>query len=157
MTEILFLLAVVFIGYVYLGTGKNQALAASPPDKPVKPEPSPLPVKATIAPVAVKPAKAPAKKPETAASPKPKAAATSSSKPVPVPKTADKRGLKDPKTGEVATRYSNYRFTKHWIKEALVAEGFLDKVYKNDELTTDIETHIKRALTQLEAMKKYQA
>jgi hypothetical protein len=64
-------------------------------------------------------------------------------------------GLKDPKTGEVATTYSNYRFTKRWIKEALVTEKFLDKVYKNDELNANIETQIKSAIIKLEGMKKY--
>jgi len=49
----------------------------------------------------------------------------------------------------------NYRFTKRWIKEALVAEGLLDKVYKNDELNADIGEKIKSAVLKLEAIDKY--
>ena len=66
-----------------------------------------------------------------------------------------KRGLKNPNTGEVATTYSNYRFTKRWIKEALVAEGLLDKVYKNDELNAELEANIKRAVLKLESIDIY--
>jgi hypothetical protein len=154
MTEILFILAVVFIGYVYLGTSKNQPLAASPAEslaeKPL------VSVKNAKASVVVQPAKAPAKKPIAAASPKPKAVNNPKPKSAPVIKTTDKKGLKDPKTGEVVSAYSNYRFTKRWIKDALVFEGFLDKVYKNDELNADIEANIKSALVKLEALKKYQ-
>ncbi|MGZ8223663.1 MAG: hypothetical protein ACXW0H_00925, partial [Methylobacter sp.] len=63
--------------------------------------------------------------------------------------------IKDPKTGEVATAYNNYRFTKRWIKEALVAEGLLEKVYKNNELDAATEAKIKEAIQKLEAMDKY--
>lgn len=66
-------------------------------------------------------------------------------------------GLRDPKTGEVSNAYTNYRFTKRWIKEALVTEGLLPKVYKNNELDADAEASIKAALTKLEAMDKYRA
>jgi uncharacterized membrane protein len=65
-------------------------------------------------------------------------------------------GLKDPKTGEVATAYGNYRFTKRWIKEALVSEKLVDKVYKNDELNASVEAKIKAGIVKLEGMKKYQ-
>jgi len=65
-------------------------------------------------------------------------------------------GLKDPKTGEVATAYGNYRFTKRWIKEALVSEKLVDKVYKNDELNASVDAKIKAGIIKLEGMKKYQ-
>jgi hypothetical protein len=68
---------------------------------------------------------------------------------------AHKKGLKDPKTGDIATAYSNYMFTKRWIKEALVAEGLLEKVYKNNELNAEIEAAIKAAIAKLEAMNQY--
>jgi hypothetical protein len=107
-----------------------------------------------------------------AAAPKPTPVATPKPKPVAAPKpavaTAPKpavsvaapeaikgTGLKDPKTGEIATTYSNYRFTKRWIKEALVAEKLVDKVYKNDELNAGVEAKIKAGLAKLEGMKKY--
>lgn len=79
----------------------------------------------------------------------------------PAPKTtkitATKTGLKNPETGEIATSYANYRFTKRWIKEALVAEGLLEKVYKTTELTPEIEIAIKEAISRLETLKNYQA
>jgi hypothetical protein len=69
----------------------------------------------------------------------------------------NKKGLRDPKTGEVATSYNNYRFTKRWIKDALVSEGLLEKVYKNNELDAATEVAIKEALVKLEGMDKYRA
>ena len=75
--------------------------------------------------------------------------------PVAEPETIKGSGLKDPKTSEVATTYSNYRFTKRWIKEALVAEGLVEKVYKNDELNPAVEAKIKAGIIKLEGMKKY--
>ncbi|MGZ4989926.1 MAG: hypothetical protein ACXWFG_13560 [Methylobacter sp.] len=99
--------------------------------------------KATAKPVATKAAKATTTKP--AAAKKAVAAATPSA------------GLKDPKTGEVTTAYSNYRFTKRWIKDALVAEGLLEKVYTANELNSDTDAKIKEAIGKLEAMDKYKA
>jgi hypothetical protein len=65
-------------------------------------------------------------------------------------------GLKNPETGEVATNYTNYRFMKRWIKEALVSENLLEKIYKNNELTPEVEVKIKEAILQLESMLHYQ-
>jgi hypothetical protein len=77
----------------------------------------------------------------------------------PVTKTAKiaaiKSGLKNPDTGEIAMSYANYRFMKRWIKEALVSEGLLEKVYKNNELNSEVEVKIKDALTQLESNDSY--
>jgi outer membrane biosynthesis protein TonB len=119
-----------------------------------------------------------APKPTPKVAPKPTAAPIEvASKPVPTPKAASKpvaatkpapvvaaavetvkgTGLKDPKTGEVATNYSNYRFTKRWIKEALVTENLVDKVYKNDELNAGVEAKIRAGIAKLESMKEYQA
>jgi len=66
-------------------------------------------------------------------------------------------GLKDPKTGEIATTYSNYRFTKRWIKDALVAEGLLEKVYSANELNAETDAKIKEAIAKLESMDQYKA
>lgn len=77
----------------------------------------------------------------------------------PVAKTAKpatkKTGLKNPETGEIVSSYANYRFMKRWIKEALVAEGLLEKVYKNNELNAEIEVEIKVAITNLESLERY--
>jgi hypothetical protein len=40
----------------------------------------------------------------------------------------------DASTGEEARVAGNYRMVKRWIKEALVEEGLLGKIYKNNEL-----------------------
>lgn len=70
--------------------------------------------------------------------------------------SSTKTGLKNPETGEIATSYANYRFMKRWIKEALVAEGLLEKIYKNNELNTEIELKIKEAVASLEGLERYQ-
>jgi cell pole-organizing protein PopZ len=69
--------------------------------------------------------------------------------------TAAKPGLKNPKTGEVVLVYNNYRFAKRWVKEALVTEGLLDKIYKNNELNANVESKIKTAIAKLETIDKY--
>ena len=167
MTELLMVLAVIFVAYLYFGHQKEPQSSTSSPHPSLKPEKS-MPVaanKRAAVQALAKTEKTPAKK-TAAASIKPaKAGTASKAKPVASQsaKTAEtkpkpgKPGLKDPKTGEIATSYSNYRFTKRWIKEALVAEGLLDKIYKNDELTADIETNIKSAMVKLESIKKYRA
>ena len=73
-----------------------------------------------------------------------------------VVKPTVKKGLKNPVTGEIATSYANYRFAKRWIKEALVTEGLVEKVYKNNELDADIEALIKAALVKLDGLAGYQ-
>ncbi len=70
-------------------------------------------------------------------------------------KVVSKKGLKNPISGEVVSSYANYRVMKRWIKEALVSEGLLDKIYKNNELTPDVETKIKNAIAQLEQHDAY--
>ena len=78
-------------------------------------------------------------------------------KPIAAAKSASKKtGLKNPQTGEIATSYANYRFMKRWIKEALVAEGLIEKVYKNNELNDEVEVKIKEALALLEGIERYQ-
>lgn len=65
--------------------------------------------------------------------------------------------LRDPKTGEAAKVTNNYRGLKRWLKEALVAEGLLEKVYSNSELNDDTNAKIKVALEAIKAMSKYHA
>jgi hypothetical protein len=75
--------------------------------------------------------------------------------PVPIKQTTQKKALKNPMTGDIANTYTNYRFTKRWIKEALVTEGLLEKVYKNNELNAEIEATIKIAIAKLETIEQY--
>jgi len=164
MTELLLILAVIFAAYILFGQQKEPQITTNSPANPVMPDkPAPVAaIKPATAPAISRTEKTPAKKPvatstKAATASKPKTAASPKAKPALVPQMVERKGLKDPKTGEIAASYSNYRFTKRWIKEALVAEGLLDKVYKNDELNTEIETKIKNAIVKLEAIAKYQA
>ncbi|HLF96116.1 MAG TPA: hypothetical protein VI457_03150, partial [Methylococcaceae bacterium] len=63
--------------------------------------------------------------------------------------------LKNPATGEIAPLPADYRFAKKWIKDALVAEGLLDRIYKNSELDRKNRTRIREALERLKVMPKY--
>lgn len=65
--------------------------------------------------------------------------------------------LRDPKTGETAKVTNNYRGLKRWLKEALVAEGLLEKVYSNNELNDANNAKIKKALDAIKTMSKYHA
>ncbi|EGW22973.1 hypothetical protein [Methylobacter tundripaludum] len=115
-----------------------------------------------VPPVAAKPAATKATATKAAAKP----AATKTTKAAPAKSATAKKpaavaaksaGLKDPKTGDVVTAYSNYRFTKRWIKDALVTEGLLEKVYTASELNAEIDAKIKEAIAKLEAMDQYKA
>ena len=65
--------------------------------------------------------------------------------------------LRDPETGEIAASPTNYRFAKRWIKEALVREGLLDRIYKPNEIDEAIGRKVRDALARLKVMDKYQA
>jgi hypothetical protein len=150
MTEGLFVLTTLFVAYViYVIVNEKKAGGAATKSAAASMQP-----KQQVA-VEEKP-KAAATKAKPAAA-KPVAAKKTAEAPAPVPEAIKGTGLKDPKTAEVATTYSNYRFTKRWIKDALVAEKLVEKVYKNDELNADVEAKIKAAIIKLEGMKKYQA
>ena len=63
--------------------------------------------------------------------------------------------LRNPETGEVAKIASSYRMCKRWIKDALVAEGLLEKVYKTNEVDDAAKVKIDKALVKLAKMEKY--
>jgi hypothetical protein len=65
--------------------------------------------------------------------------------------------LRHPETGEVAKVNNNYRGLKRWLKEALVEEGLLEKVYSTSELNDDVNAKIKQALETIKTMSKYHA
>jgi hypothetical protein len=147
MTEGLFILTVIFVAYVVYQVVNDKKAAAheAKPTPAAAPAPKPKP--------AAKQEPAPAPKPAAHQAPKPVAAASAA----PVPEAAAKTGLRNPDNGEVTPAFTNYRFAKRWIKEALVAEGLLDKIYKNNELDAAAEAKIKDAVAKLEAMPKYRA
>jgi len=176
---------VAYVVYAIIGdqraSAKSKALAAKP-ETPVAAveQPKPPVAVAQEKPAAVKPAaqaktaatkpaaaKSAATKPAEAKPAAPKAAAkpattkaATATKPAAAkqpPAAAPSAGLKNPNTGEVATAYHNYRFTKRWIKDALVEEGLLDKVYTANELNPEVDAKIKEAIAKLEAIDKYRA
>ena len=63
--------------------------------------------------------------------------------------------LRNPETGEVAKIASSYRMCKRWIKDALVTEGLLEKVYKTNEIDDAAKVKIDKALVKLAKMKNY--
>lgn len=175
MGELLFIATTVFVAYVvYTAIGGNKENPEQPASRPEptpesssSPEPEPAPPAANIPPpppspkpVAAKPAsktpaKAPTAKAKAAPAKKAKAdvAPAADDQPAAAPATDS---VKNPKTGEVAKLPGNYAFAKRWIKEALVEEGLLDKIYKNNELDSDTTAKIQAALQELKALKKYQ-
>jgi uncharacterized membrane protein len=139
MTELLFGLTVVFVGYVLFEVFKTVSQtynAAPPPSKPLY-EPPPEAPKAPAEPV---PASA-----ELAATPESI-----------VPDAERGSQLRNPATGEISAVPTNYRFAKKWIKEALVAEGLLERVYKPSELDEAATRKVKEALDKFRWLEKYQ-
>ncbi|MDP2179384.1 hypothetical protein [Methylicorpusculum sp.] len=63
--------------------------------------------------------------------------------------------VRNPETGEVNALPNNYRFAKRWMKDALVKEGLLPKVYKNDELDEKANKKIKTAFTKFAKLEQY--
>ena len=161
MFEFFFTISAGFLAYVAFDASKaigrvnrgEPALAPKPkapvPPKAAKPvaeKKAPTP-KVTAAPA---PAPAPTSKPATKAKAAP--AKPAAAEPV---KLADQ--LKNPATGEVTPVPANYRFAKKWVKDALVSEKLLDRVYKPNELDAAADLKIKAAMDKLRAIKKYQA
>jgi hypothetical protein len=145
MSEALFILTVIFVAYVVYKTVNEQKETPKSPVSKVQSEVPNVVAEQSMPETVVKNEKPAIIKPAIIK----KTTATATAQ------DTVKKGLRDPKTGEVATSYSNYRFTKRWIKDALVTEGLLEKVYKNNELDTAIEAAIKDALVKLQAIDKY--
>ncbi len=163
MTEGLFILTTIFVAYVVyviIGDSKDKAAKAKAASAPAKkPKPSAAKPKATK-PSSTKPAaKSSAAKPAATKKASPSKTA-SSSKPKPTAaKTAvsDVNELRNPKTDEVSSIAANYRFMKRWIKDALVSEGLLDTVYKNNDIDAAADAKIKAAMEKIKALDKYKA
>ena len=172
MFEFLFFVTAVYLGYVakeaYQAVGraeKGEPVFIDPPKPAAKPKAAGAPAPKAVAKAAPEPAKAEVKatqaepKKAPAAKPQKTAAAKAPAKPK---KTADSKpllaeDLKNPETGEITPAPANYRFAKKWIKEALVSEKLLDRVYKPNELDDAATIKVKEALDALRSLKKYQA
>ena len=166
MFELVAGLTVVFAGYVLYEVFKTVSETNHrPPVAGPAPEKAKLPAEAKAAaakPVeAPKPAAEPMPAPavEAAAEPSPPPAPAAEPSPAPISApTADKviSTLRNPATGETCPVPTNYRFAKKWVKEALVAEGLLDKVYKAADLDDLVSQQVKEAIGRLKSIAKYQ-
>ncbi len=146
MIELLAFLTVIFVIYVLYEVFKTVSRAGTEQQA------------ATVAPPAAKPAAPSVAKP--AAAPAPKAPAVSPPPPQAAPAAAEPHkvvNLRDPATGEISPAPGNYRFAKKWIKEAMVKEGLLNKVYKNSELTEAVNSKVKEAMEQFKKLERYHA
>lgn len=136
MMQLLVGLTVIFVVFVIYEVFKTVSRSESAPSPEAAPEPEPKAVEAPGKPVVAE-----------AAEPVAKEAAHA------------ERGaqLRNPVTGEVSSAPTNYRFAKKWVKEALVAEGLLDRVYKPTELNDAVAAKTKDALDKLKTLDKYRA
>lgn len=155
MTEILFVLTIVFVAYLVYSLSeeqrnliknaqqrsKQQPLAETVPTVDIKSSPTTRDTAPNSA-----------KTNQIKSSPRKKSPKTNETKPT----ESNKQAIKNPKTGEISPLTVNYRFAKRWLKDALVSEGLLPKVFKNTELDAQTEQHIKEALLKLSTMKAYQ-
>jgi hypothetical protein len=66
--------------------------------------------------------------------------------------------LRNPKTGEIAPFPNTYRFAKKWVKEMMVAEKLLPRVYNTSELENPkVSSKVKEAIERLKTLEKYHA
>lgn len=80
---------------------------------------------------------------------------TSTAKPNSVKKELRTVVLKNPATGEEAKVANHYRMVKRWVKEALVEERLLEKIYKTNEMDDTAKVKVAEALAIIKAMDKY--
>ncbi len=170
MDILLYLLIAAFIGYVTYALGslifldpskaKSQSRAkASSSDTVAKPKSGAAKPKASPA-AKAKPAaakKAAPAKPKSAAKP---AAAKAKPKASPAKSAGSKAtgnviAFRNPDTGEEANIPPSYPFSKRWIKDALITEGLLDRIYKNNELDDANTKKVTEALEKLKTIEKY--
>jgi len=91
-------------------------------------------------------------KPEPAKAPAPEAEGA------PPQEVRKVKQFRNPETGETAAVPTHYRFAKRWIKEAMVTEGLLDRIYKNTELQDEaVDRKVREALEKFKALEKYWA
>lgn len=101
---------------------------------------------------------APAKKAEKPAAKKVKEKPAAKAKPAQAlsdGKKIPQGSLRNPETGVEDKIANSYRMCKRWIKEALVTEGLLDKVYKSSEVDDAKKIEINLAIEKLLQLDKY--
>lgn len=153
MAEVLFVLLTVYVVYVVQNVISNRGIKKSTAPEKVKPE-------VVVAEVVTKKEVVEKVKPAAKKAPVKKVVAAKTAQKVKAKKaTAAKSAsgsLRNPETGDVDKIANSYRMTKRWIKEALVAEGLLPKVYKTAEVDDAAKVKIEKALTKIAKMDKYQ-
>jgi hypothetical protein len=160
MAEVLFVLLTVYVVYVVQSVvyKKDEKQENSPT---IKPQVAVETAKSELKKVVVEQVKPAVKKPvakkiaPAKAKVAPKAKTTKKTKSALKEKVAS-GSLRNPATGDVDKIASSYRMTKRWIKDALVAEGLLPKIYKTAELDDVAKQKITKALDKLVKMDKYQ-
>jgi len=159
ITTILLILAVVVVGYAlyaFFAAGTPDYMA---PKALCEEEPKAQTVIETEEgeqPTAVEePASATGAHEETSAPIAEEASAAEGANAVSATEPAKITEFRNPETSETAANPSNYRFAKKWIKQAMVDEGLLDKVYKNKELKGTTEKKVKEALNRFKQLERY--
>jgi len=158
--EIIFVLGAIFIAYVVhdkvTGGSKEESVTTEKPGVSVVENTNKKQEKAVVEKKkpAAKKTKAIAAKPKPATA-KPKAKAASKSKTA-TKATLPTGSVKDPETGDMVKLANTYQMMRRWIKEALVTEGLLEKIYKTNEMDDAVEAKIAEALSKLQKMDKYQ-
>ncbi len=145
MSELIFVLIVLYVAYVIkksCNEEKETGLDFLTNEVPVSKAKAstPAPVK--------KEEKPAAKKEKPVAKPKP-AQTLSDGKKIP------SGNVRNPETGVEDKIANSYRMCKRWIKEALVTEGLLDKVYKTSEIDDAKKIEINLAIEKLLQLDKY--
>jgi len=165
MAEVLFVLLTIYVVYVVQSVFSKKEPKTE--EKPVKKavvsaeivsdkEQKVVVAQAKPATKKVAPVKRVATK-TTAVKAKPASKPKAKAKPKAKEKTAVVSGsLRNPETGDVDKIATSYRMTKRWIKDALVTEGLLPKVYKTTELDDATKLKAKKAIDKLSKMDKYQ-
>lgn len=150
MTEILFILVTLYVAYVVRSTSISKK--NDNPGKPVTKKKSSAVKKDVVNDSKVKAEKAKTivkkdkvKKPTVVKEKK-------TQKNIKMPTGS----LRDPETGEEVKIASSYRMLRRWIKDALVDEGLVEKVYKTNELDAGTINKINKAVDKLKKMDKYQ-
>ncbi len=144
ISDVFFVLTVIYVAYVvYIitDTDKNSATNATASRKV-----PPL--------IAAKKSQVPKLEPKTTT--KAKKATAQTHQPAATAKVELRTVMmKNPKTGEEAKIASNYRMVKRWVKEAMVEEGLLPKIYKTNEMDEKAKAEVAKALSIIKAMDKY--
>ncbi|MCK5888990.1 MAG: hypothetical protein KAG19_03500 [Methylococcales bacterium] len=161
MVEVFFILIILFGIYIILKIDTETKSEKAEPEKSAADS-----ALSKIDVVAVKEEKKVAKPVVAAKKPK----ATTATKKTATKKVATKKAvtknldtmptgyLRDPKTGDEVKISNTYRMLRRWIKEALVSEGLLDKIYNTSELeSATITQKVYKAVGNLKKIEQYKA